>query len=35
MSFKQLKKEKVGMIKKIKEKIKAIWESIISKFWQD
>ena len=35
MSFKQLKKEKVGMIKKIKEKIKAIWESIISKFCQD
>jgi hypothetical protein len=23
------------MIKKIKEKIKAIWESIVGKFWQD
>ena len=23
------------MIKKIKQKLKAIWESIVSKFWQD
>ena len=35
MSFKQLKEEKVNMIKKIWNKIKAIWESIVSKFWQN
>ena len=35
MSFKQLKEEKVNMIKKIRNKIKAIWESIVSKFWQN
>ena len=35
MSFKQLKEEKVGMVKKIWNKIKAIWESIVSKFWQN
>jgi|TARA_X000001388_G_scaffold18951_1_gene12313 hypothetical protein len=35
MSFKQLKEEKVSMIKKIWNKIKAIWESIVSKFWQN
>ena len=36
MSFKQLKekpKEK-SMVKKIWDKIKAIWDSIVSKFWQ-
>jgi len=35
MSFKQLKEKKVNMIKKIWNKIKAIWESIVSKFWQN
>ena len=35
MSFKQLKEEKVSMIKKIWNKIKTIWESIVSKFWQN
>ena len=36
MSFKQLKekpKEK-SMVKKICAKIKAIWDSIVLKFWQ-
>tara|TARA_Y100001973_G_scaffold68085_1_gene99409 strand:+ start:62 stop:172 length:111 start_codon:yes stop_codon:yes gene_type:complete len=32
MSFKQLKEKKVTMIKKIWSKIKAIWDSIVSKF---
>ena len=27
--------ETLGMIKKIKQKLKAIWNSIVSKFWQD
>ena len=27
--------EDENMIKKIKQKLKAIWNSIVSKFWQD